>query len=102
MCLVAVLSGATSPAKIVRIAGGSDPKPTRRLGPPGQVPAATTLGRLPSRIDGDAFDDAIGAYLAALTRDPVEGAWSVLSCCGGRPAAPRTVHPLPCPTGARG
>jgi hypothetical protein len=54
LCLVAVLGGATSLAKITRFAVGLDPEVSERLGLPQAVPAATTLGRLLSRIDGDA------------------------------------------------
>jgi hypothetical protein len=63
LCLVAVLSGATSLAKIVRFAAGFDPQVAELLGLPATVPAATTLGRLVARIVGDAVDDAVGAYL---------------------------------------
>jgi predicted transposase YbfD/YdcC len=70
LCLVAVLGGATSLAKITRFAAGFDPEVSERLGLPQAVPAATTLGRLLSRIDGDAFDDAVGVYLAALSHGP--------------------------------
>ncbi|MFJ5157527.1 ISAs1 family transposase [Streptomyces sp. NPDC088353] len=38
----------------------------------GGLPRATTLGRLLSRIDGDALDDAIGIWLARHAADPVE------------------------------
>jgi predicted transposase YbfD/YdcC len=69
LSLVAVLGGATSLAKIVRFAAGFDSRLTRRLGLPTRLPAATTLGRLLSRIDDDAFDDVVGAFLSALTRD---------------------------------
>ncbi|MGV9387048.1 hypothetical protein ACWDRB_65495 [Nonomuraea sp. NPDC003707] len=38
------------------------------LAGPGTVRlAANTLGRLPTRLDGDTFDAATGGYLAALT-----------------------------------
>ena len=33
----------------------------------------TTLGRLLARLDGDAFDEAIGTYLTALIHDPDAG-----------------------------
>jgi predicted transposase YbfD/YdcC len=65
--LLAVLSGATSLAKITRFIAGYDPDLRERAGLPGTVRlAASTLGRLLSRLDGDAFDTATCAYLAAL------------------------------------
>ncbi|MGW9030595.1 ISAs1 family transposase [Streptomyces sp. NPDC055722] len=72
LCVVAVLSGATSPSRIARFAADSSPDLRRRLGLPATTPAATTLGRLLSRLDGDALDDAVGAWLARLATDPVE------------------------------
>ncbi|MCX5328000.1 transposase family protein [Streptomyces sp. NBC_00140] len=72
LCLVAVLSGATSLACIARFATNSGPGLRRRLGPAACTPAATTLGRLLARLDGDALDDAVGAWLARLATDPVE------------------------------
>lgn len=72
LCLVAVLSGATSLACIARFAADSNPDLRRRLGLAASTPAATTLGRLLARLDGDALDDAVGAWLARLATDPVE------------------------------
>jgi hypothetical protein len=69
MCLVAVLSRASTLAQIARFAAGCDPASARALGLPGTVPAATALGRLLARLDGDAFDDAVGAYLTLLAGD---------------------------------
>ncbi|MCX4859645.1 ISAs1 family transposase [Streptomyces canus] len=71
LCLVAVLSGATSLACIARFATNSGPGLRRRLGLAACTPAATTLGRLLARLD-DALDDAVGAWLARLATDPVE------------------------------
>ncbi|WP_371503143.1 ISAs1 family transposase [Kitasatospora sp. NBC_00374] len=71
LCLVAVLSGATSLACIARFEADSSPDVRRRLGLPKRAPAATTLGRLLARLDGDALDDAVGAWLARLSADPV-------------------------------
>ncbi|MEO3830420.1 ISAs1 family transposase, partial [Actinomadura sp. B10D3] len=73
LCLVAVLSGATSLAKIGRIAAELDAGVLTDLGLPAARPAVTTLGRLLARLDGDAFDEAIGAYLTALAHDPEAG-----------------------------
>ncbi|GAA2436636.1 ISAs1 family transposase [Actinomadura vinacea] len=70
LCLVTVLSGATTLAKIGRIAAELDPAVLQRLGLPGGLPAVTTLARLLARLDGDAFDQAIGSYLTTLTQDP--------------------------------
>ncbi|MFD4975776.1 transposase family protein [Streptomyces sp. NPDC058424] len=59
LCLLAVLGGAITLAGIARFAtdAPSDVRPRIGLG---GLPRATTLGRLLSRIDGDALDDAIG------------------------------------------
>lgn len=70
LCLVAVLSGATSLAKIGRIAAELDARVLADLGLPAARPVVTTLGRLLARLDGDAFDQAIGVYLTALAHDP--------------------------------
>ncbi|MDF5759386.1 ISAs1 family transposase [Spongiactinospora sp. TRM90649] len=68
LSLLAVLSGATSPAKITRFIAGYDPGLRTQLGLPATIrPAASTLGRLLARLDGDAFDATTCAYLAALT-----------------------------------
>src|SRR5690606_30615246 len=67
LALLAVLSGATSLAKITRFIAGYDPGLRARAGLPGTVRlAASTLGRLLARLDGDAFDDATCTYLATL------------------------------------
>ncbi|WP_433498496.1 ISAs1 family transposase [Sphaerimonospora sp. CA-214678] len=65
--LLAVLGGATSLAKIARFIAGYDPDLRARAGLPGNVRlAASTLGRLLARLDGDAFDTATCTYLASL------------------------------------
>ncbi|MCA2184250.1 transposase family protein [Nonomuraea cavernae] len=67
LSLLAVLGGATSLAKIARFIAGYDPDLRARAGLPGEVRlAASTLGRLFARLDGDAFDTATCTYLAAL------------------------------------
>ncbi|MFF3514664.1 ISAs1 family transposase [Streptomyces sp. NPDC002573] len=71
LCLLAVLGGATTLAGIARFAIDSTPEVRKRVGLD-RLPRATTLGRLLSRIDGDALDDAVGAWLARHSRDPVE------------------------------
>ncbi|WP_344598854.1 ISAs1 family transposase, partial [Actinomadura vinacea] len=70
LCLLSVLSGATTLAKTGRIATELDAHLLQRLGLPTRLPAITTLGRLLARLDGDTFDEAIGSCLAALTHDP--------------------------------
>lgn len=70
LCLITVLSGATTLAKIGRIAAELPPDLLTGLGLPARLPAVTTLGRLLTRLDGDAVDQAIGSYLTALTHDP--------------------------------
>ncbi|MGY4745171.1 BCCT family transporter [Streptomyces sp. ATMOS53] len=71
LCLLAVLGGATTLAGIARFAVDAAPETRSRIGLT-RLPRATALGRLLSRIDGDAFDDAVGAWLARYSRDPVE------------------------------
>jgi predicted transposase YbfD/YdcC len=68
LSLLAVLSGATSLAKITRFIAGYDPDLRTQLGLPATTRlAASTLGRLLARLDGDAFDAATCAYLSAIT-----------------------------------
>ncbi|MGN9846566.1 ISAs1 family transposase [Nonomuraea sp. H19] len=67
LSLLAVLGGATSLVKITRFIAGYDPDLRARAGLPGTVRlAASTLGRLLARLDGDAFDTATCGYLALL------------------------------------
>ncbi|MFI7469995.1 ISAs1 family transposase [Nonomuraea sp. NPDC049646] len=67
LSLLAVLGGATSLVKITRFIAGYDPDLRARAGLPGTVRlAASTLGRLLARLDGDAFDAATCTYLASL------------------------------------
>ncbi|WP_329368936.1 transposase family protein [Streptomyces sp. NBC_01483] len=64
LCLVAVLGGATSLAAIARFATDTDHGLREQLGLTSSTPNASTLGRLLSRLDGDALDDTVGAWLA--------------------------------------
>ncbi|WP_443174812.1 ISAs1 family transposase [Nonomuraea sp. KM90] len=67
LALLAVLGGATSLVQITRVIAGYDPGVRARLGlPPAIRLAASTLGRLLARLDGDAFDTATCGYLAEL------------------------------------
>ncbi|MFF0163749.1 transposase family protein [Streptomyces sp. NPDC005263] len=72
LCLVAVLGGATSLAAIARFAADTDCGLRVRLGLTSSTPNASTLGRLLARLDGNALDDAVGAWLARYTADPVD------------------------------
>jgi predicted transposase YbfD/YdcC len=72
LCLTAVLGGARSLAQIARYAHDADPHVRAGLGLTRAVPDASTLGRLLARIDGDALDDAVGAWLARHAADPVK------------------------------
>jgi hypothetical protein len=72
LCLVAVLGGARSLAAIARFAAESNAGLRERLGLTAGTPNASTLGRLLARLDGDALDDAVGAWLAQYTADPVD------------------------------
>jgi predicted transposase YbfD/YdcC len=83
LCLVAVLGGATSLARIARFAADSSPDLRTQLGLHRATPAATTLGRLLARLDGDAFDDAVGAWLARLATDPVDPADELVPALAG-------------------
>jgi Transposase len=71
LCLLAVLGGATTLAGIARYAIDTSPEARARIGLR-RPPRATTLGRLLSRLDGDALDDAVGAWLARHASDPAD------------------------------
>ncbi|MDQ1042324.1 ISAs1 family transposase [Streptomyces sp. V4I2] len=71
LCLVAVLGGATSLAAIARFAADTDSDLREAPGLASSTPNASTLGRLLSRLDGDALDDAVGAWLTRFAADPV-------------------------------
>ncbi|MFJ3552051.1 ISAs1 family transposase [Streptomyces sp. NPDC090114] len=72
LCMVAVLGGATSLAAIARFAADTDSDLREQLGLTSSTPNASTLGRLLARLDGDALDDAVGAWLARYAADPVD------------------------------
>lgn len=72
LCLVAVLGGATSLAAVARFAADTDSDLREQLGLTSSTPNASTLGRLLARLDGDALDDAVGAWLARYATDPVD------------------------------
>jgi predicted transposase YbfD/YdcC len=74
-----VLGGARSEAAIAQCAAKAAPGLLLRLGAWRcrrtdriRVPVASTIGRLLSRIDGDALDRALGAWITALGQDGVE------------------------------
>ncbi|MEN8655280.1 ISAs1 family transposase [Streptomyces sp. 21So2-11] len=69
LSVLAVLGGATTIAGIARYATDTLPEVRARIGLR-HPPRATTLGRLFSRLDGDALDDAVGAWLARHAADP--------------------------------
>lgn len=71
LCLLAVLGGAASLTQIRRFIAGCDPALLTMLGlrAGADLPAASTLGRLLARLDGDALDDAACGYLARLTAE---------------------------------
>lgn len=72
LCMVAVLGGATSLAAIARFAADTDSHLCEQLGLASSTSNASTLGRLLARLDGDALDDAVGAWLARYAADPVD------------------------------
>ncbi|EGX55397.1 transposase [Streptomyces zinciresistens K42] len=71
LCLLAVLGGATTLAGIARYAIDTSPEARARIGLR-RPPRATTPGRLLSRPDGDALDDALGAWPARHASDPAD------------------------------
>ncbi|GGR03031.1 hypothetical protein GCM10010251_18690 [Streptomyces aurantiogriseus] len=67
------------PIRVPQVAGD-------QLGLTSGIPNVSTLGRLPARLDSDALDDAVGAWLARYAADPVDepggtlvSAWRSLS-----------------------
>ncbi|WP_406479793.1 ISAs1 family transposase [Streptomyces sp. NBC_01615] len=70
LCLIAVLGGATSLTAIARFAADTDSDLREPLGLASSTPNASTLGRLLSRLDGDALDDTVGAWLARYAAYP--------------------------------
>ncbi|WP_431607810.1 ISAs1 family transposase [Streptomyces lunaelactis] len=70
LCLVAVLCGAKSVTAIARFAVDSSPELRECLRFTSTTPNTTTLGRLLARLDGDAMDDAVGAWLGSYATDP--------------------------------
>jgi predicted transposase YbfD/YdcC len=79
LCVITVLGGARSLAQIRRRARAMDPQIWDAAGfaldtdGTAVLPAATTLGRALATVDGDALDDALGAYLTALTAPDTPG-----------------------------
>ncbi|MEV5895891.1 ISAs1 family transposase [Nonomuraea fuscirosea] len=70
LSMLAVFSGAISLARITRFIAGYDPELRERAGLPRTVRlAASTLGRLLARLDGDAFGTATCNYLAILATE---------------------------------
>ncbi|MFI7086525.1 transposase family protein [Streptomyces anulatus] len=68
------LAAATTPAGIARYAVDTASEVREEIGLR-RPPRATTLGRLLPRLDGDALDDAVGAWLARYASAPAnEGA----------------------------
>lgn len=59
-------------AAIARFAANSDCDLRTRLGLTRATPNTTTLRRLLARLDGDALDDAVGAWIARYATDPVD------------------------------
>ncbi|MEY9873274.1 cell wall-associated NlpC family hydrolase [Streptacidiphilus sp. MAP12-33] len=101
LCLVAVLGGARSLAQISRFAADSGPALREVLGMHMATPNASMLGRLLSRLDGDAVDDAVGAWLARHPTDPVDESGDTLvglavdgKAVRGSRTADRAVHLL--------
>ncbi len=66
LAICAVLSGAKSFAEIAEWAADTGRNPLAKAGI--GVPHVSTIQRVLARIDGDAFDTAIGAWVTALAR----------------------------------
>lgn len=103
-CTVAVLGGAPSLAAGARFAADTDSDPREQLGPTSSAPNASTLGRLPARLDGAALGDAVGAWLTRYAADPVDEPGDTLvrpavDGVQGEDPAP-TAQPSTCPAAA--
>lgn len=73
LCTIAVLAGASTWAAVVRFAAGLDPVLRERIGLARGIPRTSTLARLLARLDGDALDTALGAWLHLQHTDPLTG-----------------------------
>ncbi|MFD4973065.1 transposase family protein [Streptomyces sp. NPDC058424] len=73
----ATLCGVRSVRGVIRWASGQGAGVLASLevpgGDPGQLPVATTLTRTLARIDADALDAAVGAFVQAHAADPLAG-----------------------------
>ncbi|MGP4009100.1 ISAs1 family transposase [Streptomyces sp. 4N124] len=79
-------------AGIARYAIDTSPEARARIGLR-RPPRATTLGRLLSRLDGDALDDAAGAWLARHASDPAdEGAVELVGVAVDGKSSTRQPH----------
>ena len=98
LCVITVLGGARSLAQICRRARAVDPQVWATAGFPlgddGQavLPVATTLGRILAGVNGDALDDALGSYLAALTGGDAPGAHQCRGLAPGLAVDGKTVR----------
>lgn len=72
LCVIAVLAGATSLSAIARHARNLPEHQRSRLGLRA-FPQVTTIGRLLARINGDALDRIVGAWLAQHCHQPSQG-----------------------------
>ncbi|WP_461092285.1 ISAs1 family transposase, partial [Streptomyces incanus] len=73
----AMLCGVRSVRGVIRWASGQGAGILASLevpdGDPGRLPVATTLTRTLARVDADALDTAVGAFVQAHTADPLAG-----------------------------
>ncbi|MBC9725109.1 ISAs1 family transposase [Streptomyces sp. TRM68367] len=73
----ALLCGVRSVRGVIRWASGQDVGTLAALevpaGDPGKLPVATTLTRALARVDADALDAAVGAFVQAHAADPLAG-----------------------------
>ncbi|MET7888020.1 transposase family protein [Streptomyces avermitilis] len=72
LCMVVVLGGAASLAALARFAADTDSDLREQLGLSSSTSNASMLGRLLAGLDGGALDDAVGAWLARYSADPVD------------------------------
>ncbi|MGW0827892.1 ISAs1 family transposase [Streptomyces sp. NPDC002845] len=73
----ALLCGVRSVRGVIRWASGQGAGILAALdvpaGTPDRLPVATTLSRTPARVDADALDAAVGAFVQAHAADPLAG-----------------------------
>ncbi|MFE2431585.1 transposase family protein [Streptomyces sp. NPDC059373] len=97
----ALLCGGRSVRGVVRWASGQGAGTLAALEVPDggldRLPVATTLTRALARVDADALDAAVGAFVQAHTADPLAASPEIPPCCSWQ----RTARPCAAPATAR-